>query len=52
MNGARIFISYTSRDELSRELSKQLFDRLVAEDGFLPWRDQERLEAGGRWHES
>ena len=50
MNLARIFISYTSRDEISKQMSELLFNELN-NAGFAAWRDQERLEHGEKWHD-
>lgn len=47
---AKVFISYTGRDDLSKTISKAVFDHLK-DVGFAVWRDEQRLIAGEVWHE-
>ena len=49
MNQTRVFISYTSRDECSKNISRTLFECLNGA-GFAAWRDVERLQHGEKWH--
>ncbi|MDR4485626.1 MAG: toll/interleukin-1 receptor domain-containing protein [Nitrospirales bacterium] len=49
MAGPKIFISYTTRDQIGLKFSEALF-KLLTQEGYQPLRDRERLKIGEDWH--